>query len=138
MQKRNSRNKHLKNYFDVLKENIVVNDTIQNILINKGFLDVSNLAKESFVSTRQLERLFHEYVGITPKKLSNLIQYQFLWRDALCELDFDVISVVHKYGYTDQSHLLREFKRYHSMDIHKARRIAFKDVGNIQDVFVKI
>ncbi|MDE6312934.1 MAG: helix-turn-helix domain-containing protein [Lachnospiraceae bacterium] len=99
---------------------------------------MSNLAKESFVSTRQLERLFHEYVGITPKKLSNLIQYQFLWRDALCELDFDVISVVHKYGYTDQSHLLREFKRYHSMDIHKARRIAFKDVGNIQDVFVKI
>lgn len=138
MQKRNSHNKHLKNYFDVLKENIVVNDTIQNILINKGSLDVSNLAKESFVSTRQLERLFHEYVGITPKKLSNLIQYQFLWRDALYELDFDVISVVHKYGYTDQSHLLREFKRYHSMDIHKARRIAFKDVGNIQDVFVKI
>lgn len=119
-----------------VRENAVINDTIQNILIQKGSLDIAKLAKESFVSTRQLERLFHEYVGITPKKLSNLIRYQFLWRDILCEPDFDVLSMVHKFGYTDQSHLLREFKRYHSMDMHKARITAFKDVGNIQDVFV--
>ena len=119
-----------------VRENAVINDTIQNILIQKGSLDIAKLAKESFVSTRQLERLFHEYVGITPKKLSNLIRYQFLWRDILCEPDFDVLSMVHKFGYTDQSHLLREFKRYHSTDIHKARITAFKDVGNIQDVFV--
>ena len=117
-----------------VKENAVVNGTIHNILTNKGYIDVSKLAKEAFVSTRQLERLFHEYVGITPKKLSNLIRYQFLWRDILCEPDFDVLSAVHKYGYTDQSHLLREFKRYHSMDIHEARTIALKDVENIQAV----
>ena len=89
-----------------IRENAVINDTIQNILINKGSLDIAKLAKESFVSTRQLERLFHEYVGITPKKLSNLIRYQFLWRDILCEPDFDVLSAVHKFGYTDQSLLL--------------------------------
>ena len=119
-----------------VRENAVVNNTIQNILLNKGSLGIANLAKESFVSTRQLERLFHEYVGITPKKLSNLIRYQFLWRDILCEPDFDALSAVHKFGYTDQSHLLREFKRYHSMDIHNARIMAFKDVGNIQEVSV--
>lgn len=124
----------LKRLSDV-RENMVVNDTIQNILINKGSLDIAKLAKESFVSTRQLERLFHEYIGITPKKLSNLIRYQFLWRDVLYEPDFDVLSAVQKFGYTDQSHLLREFKRYHSMNIHKARIVAFEDVGNIQDTF---
>ena len=69
-------------FFDNMdvRENTVVNDTIQNILINKGSLDIAKLAKEFFVSTRHLERLFHEYVGITPKKLSNLIRYQFLCR----------------------------------------------------------
>ncbi len=121
-----------------VRENAVVNDTIQNILISKGSLDIAKLAKESFVSTRQLERLFHEYVGITPKKLSNLIRYQFLWRDILCEPDFETLSAAYKYGYTDQSHLLREFKRYHSMDIHTAKLVAFKDVENIQDVFAKV
>lgn len=117
-----------------LKGNVIVNDTIQNILLHRGSLDVSSLAKDSFVSTRQLERLFHEYVGVTPKKLSNLIRYQFLWRDILFKPDFDVLSAVHKFGYTDQSHLLREFKRYHSMDIHSAKSVAFEDVGNIQDI----
>lgn len=121
-----------------VRENAVVNDAIQNMLKNKGSMDISNLAKESFVSTRQLERLFHEYVGIAPKKISNLIRYQFLWREILSKPDFDVLSAVQKLGYTDQSHLLREFKKYHSMDIRRARMMAFKDVGNIQDVFVRI
>ena len=118
-----------------VRVNAVVNDTIQNILIHRGSLSVSNLAQESFVSARQLERLFHEYIGVTPKRLSNLIRYQFLWRDILREPDFDVLDAVHKYGYADQAHLLREFKRYHSMDIHRARSYAFKNVGNIQDAF---
>lgn len=117
-----------------VRGNKIVDDTIQNILSNRGSMEVSDLAKEAFVSTRQLERLFHEYIGITPKKLSNLVRYQFLWRDILLEKDFDVLNAVHKYGYTDQSHLLREFKRYHSMDIQKARMFAFHDVENIQDV----
>ncbi len=121
-----------------VKENVIVNDTIQNILLHRGSLDVSSLAKDSFVSTRQLERLFHEYVGVTPKKLSNLIRYQFLWRDILCEPDFDVLGAVHKYGYTDQSHLSREFKRYHSLDIASAKFVAFENVGNIQDIFAEI
>ena len=51
----------------------------------------------------------------------------------MCETDFDILSGVHRYGYTDQSHLLREFKRYHSMDIQSAKILALKYVGNIQD-----
>lgn len=115
------------------KENRIVDNAVFCILDNRGSLEVSDLAKEFFVSTRQLERLFHEYVGITPKKLSNLIRYQFLWRDIVCEPDFNLLNAVHKYGYTDQPHLLREFKRYHSMDIRSARTLAFQDVGNIQE-----
>lgn len=121
-----------------VRENTVVNNAIQNILINRGALEVSRLAGESFVSTRQLERLFHEYVGMTPKKLSNLIRYQLLWKDIVYEQDFDVLSAVYKYGYADQAHLLHEFKKYHSMDIHKAREAAFKNVGNIQAAFGKV
>lgn len=115
------------------KENRIVDNAVSCILDNSGSLEVSHLAKELFVSTRQLERLFHEYIGITPKRLSNLIRYQFLWRDIVCEPNFNLLNAVHKYGYTDQSHLLREFKKYHSMDIHSARTLAFQDVGNIQE-----
>lgn len=118
-----------------IRNNAIVDNSIQNILNNKGSLDISNIAKQSFVSTRQLERLFHEYIGITPKKISNIIRYQFLWRDILYEPHFDVLNAVYKYGFTDQSHLMREFKKYHSMDINSARVIAFKNVENIQENF---
>lgn len=116
------------------KENELVKNAVNNILMHKGSLEISNLAKEAFVSSRQLERLFHEYVGITPKKLSNLVRYQFLWRDILCSSNFNIMDAVHRYGYSDQSHLLREFKRYHSMDIQSAKMMALNNVENIQDI----
>lgn len=117
-----------------MRENEIVNGAVNHILTGKGALGVSDLARNTFVSSRQLERLFHEYLGITPKKLSNLVRYQYLWRDILYEPDFCIQDAVHRYGYTDQPHLLREFKRYHSIDVHSAKALAYKYVGNIQDI----
>lgn len=116
-----------------IRENKVVKCAVHTILLHKGSLEVSKLAQEAFVSSRQLERLFHEYIGITPKKLSSLVRYQFLWKDILYEPDFEVLNGVHRYGYADQAHLLHEFKRFHSMDIRSAKRLAYKNVGNLQD-----
>lgn len=110
-----------------------IDNAINIILSNNGNIEVSRLSAESYLSSRQLERVFREYIGITPKKLCNLIRYQFLWRDICFCSDFDIMDAVLKYGYTDQSHLIREFKRYHSLDIGKARAFAENNVGNIQD-----
>lgn len=116
------------------KENDVLKNTIANMLFHKGTLSIARLAKDSFVSSRHLERIFNEYIGITPKKLSNLVRYQFLWDDVLREKDMNMSDIAYKYGYTDQAHLMREFRRYHAMDIRKARAYAFGDVENIQDI----
>jgi AraC-like DNA-binding protein len=116
-----------------MKENTVVNDTVRNIILHKGTLSIEQLVKDSFISNRQLERLFHEYVGITPKKLSNLVRYQFLWNDIMTNPQFHISDAVYQYGFTDQSHLVREFKRYHTMDIQKAKMYALNNVENIQD-----
>lgn len=114
------------------RSNHVINDAISNILLNHGSVEVSRLSKECFVSGRQLERLFLEYIGITPKKLSNLVRYQFLWKDIVTRNDFDIMDAVHKYGYTDSAHLMREFKRYHSMNIRAARDMAFKHRSSVR------
>ncbi len=105
--------------------NGVVNNAIRGITLLSGTLSAGELARECFVSERQLERLFHEYIGITPKKLGNLVRYQMLWNEILRKGGFHMMDAVSRYGYTDQSHLMREFKRYHSMDIHAARRYAY-------------
>lgn len=112
---------------ETARENVVVDRVMNDILRHQGGLEISQLAKENFISGRQMERLFCEYIGITPKKLSNLVRYQCLWRDIVSQSHFNTAEAVHKYGYTDSSHLMREFKRYHSMSIREAREIALME-----------
>lgn len=104
---------------------MIVDRVMQDILQHHGGLEISRLAKENFISSRQMERLFHEYIGMTPKKLSNLVRYQYLWKDIVSQRNFDIASAVSKYGYTDLPHMMREFKRYHSMNIREAREMAY-------------
>lgn len=115
------------------RQNPVVDSAVDALLFHRGTLSAAGLAKEAFVSTRQLERLFREYTGITPKKISNLVRYQYLWNDIIKNPGFQILDAVEKYNYTDQPHLMREFKRYHTMDVKEARRYACLDVANIQD-----
>lgn len=115
-----------------IRQNDKVDNAVRLILLKRGALSVKTLAQECFISSRQQERLFREYIGITPKKLCNLIRYQYLWNEILNNPDFCILDAVCKYGYTDQSHLMREFKRYHTMNIEEAKVRAYKNVGNIQ------
>lgn len=112
-----------------IRQNHVIDHAVSQILRHKGAVSTEILSRECFVSSRQLERLFHEYIGITPKKLCNLIRYQYLWSDIICNPGLQTADAVYRYGYTDQSHLLREFKRYHTMDIRQARECAYRNVG---------
>ena len=95
--------------------------------------DISCLARSVFVSTRQLERLFTEYIGISPKKLGSMIRYQMVWHDALLDPYFTVGHAVEKYGYYDEAHLHHEFLRYHGVSLKTAVHNARKDVAFLQD-----
>lgn len=116
---------------ETTRKNMVLDSVVSDILRHQGALTVEQLSKENFVSSRHMERLFYEYVGITPKKLSNLVRYQCLWRDIIGQGNFNITDAVYKYGYTDASHLMREFKRYHSMGIRAAREMALQ--SELQD-----
>lgn len=111
---------------ETARENVIVDRVMQDILRHHGGVEISRLAKENFISSRQMERLFHEYIGMTPKKLSNLVRYQCLWRDIVSQGHFNMMDAVDKYGYTDLPHLIREFERYHSMSIRSAREMALQ------------
>lgn len=117
-----------------IRKNNIVDIAVQYMILGSGAVGAGELAKECFVSGRQLERLFHEYIGITPKKLGNLVRYQLLWNDIMRSGRFCVLDAVQRYGYTDQSHLMREFKRYHSMDIRSAVLHA-RSAGRMSEIY---
>ena len=95
-------------------------EAVLTVMDSRGALDISALAKEVFVSTRQLEWVFREKAGVSPKKLSGLIRYQLLWQEIVLNKGFDIQDAVLKYGFTDEAHLMREFRRYHGMNIREA------------------
>lgn len=141
----------------VRQENAAVWEAVGMMILKKGNLRTGGLAGELHRSSRQMERLFGEYIGISPKKLASLIRYQYLWRDILESFHLNmknnrekagaayraerisgsaVLDWVEQYGYTDQAHLLRDFKKYHSMTISQARTYALQflpDVAFLQE-----
>lgn len=105
---------------------LIIAEVINHILKKKGNIDVMELSKEIHISTRQLERLCKFYVGISPKKLASLIRYQYVWNDIAFKKDFHILDAVEKFGYVDQSHLLKDFKKYHLMLPNEAKEFAVK------------
>ncbi|MBO5217805.1 MAG: AraC family transcriptional regulator [Clostridia bacterium] len=95
-------------------------NAVYYMLKTDGRARISELCSYAAVSERKLERLFDRYMGIAPKAFSSLIRYQLLWQDIALSGRFDVLDAVEKYGYTDQSHLLHDFKRHHLLGIRDA------------------
>ncbi|MBP3359496.1 MAG: helix-turn-helix transcriptional regulator [Clostridia bacterium] len=85
------------------------------IIRNNGNIKISDMCSYTGVSKKTLERIFNENMGVSPKTIQSLMRYQLLWQDIYLHKRFNVFDAVLKYGYFDQSHLLNDFKRRHSM-----------------------
>lgn len=101
------------------RENFDIMNSLYFIINNNGNAGVAELSDYCVISKRQLERRFAEYTGVSPKQLINLIRYQLLWQDCL-KGNFNALDAVEKFGYYDQPHLIKEFKKFHGMSINNA------------------
>jgi len=111
----------------------LVGNAIYEMLAHRGNLRTETLSRTLHISRRQIERRFAEETGFSPKQLSNLIRYQSLW-DGLLHRRFRSLSdAALELGYTDQAHLSRKFKRFHTMTIRDALHYSAKDVAFLQD-----
>lgn len=86
---------------------------IDDITYSNGGVTVRSIARKYAVSSRQLERNFNQYVGLSPKEFISFVRYQFAYTQikenggvkSLSEIAFDT-------GYFDHSHLTNEIKKY--------------------------
>lgn len=114
---------------DWRREEPVFMNAVAEILSRRGALRMHELARDTHVSDRQLQRVFQENMGISPKTFASLVRYQNLWRDILTAPGRQVMDEVYLLQFTDQAHLCREFKRYHGMTIPQACALAGKSVA---------
>lgn len=124
--------KYLLEHMNSVRENALLSQAMGCILTRRGVLKMKELSDETCANERRLERIFGEYIGISPKKNSELIRYQYLWNELLYAPNPDIQDLVYRFGYTDQAHLLRDFKRFHTMTPTEARKLAYRNVGFLQ------
>lgn len=81
----------------------------------KGTLPVSEVAASAHATIRTLERNFKQSSGYTVKDVSALMRFEQVRNHLWLYPDSNLAGLAHELGYTDQSHLSREFKRYTGM-----------------------
>jgi AraC-like DNA-binding protein len=84
---------------------------ISAIIHSKGLLPVDELAKRSFLSTRQFERNFKNYSGFSPKLYSRIIRFQQATQQYGTNYK-TLTDIAYHCGYYDQSHFIHDFKQF--------------------------
>jgi AraC-like DNA-binding protein len=85
---------------------------IDVVLFSGGRASIPAIARRVGWSPRQLEREFASGVGLSPKELSRIARFQNLLRLAGREPAASWADLAARCGYSDQAHLVREFKAF--------------------------
>lgn len=101
-------------------------NAIHHMLRTSGRARIGDVAAGLALSARQLERRFDASMGVSPKGFASLVRYQLLWQEMVRKPRFDPLDAVDKFGYTDQAHLLHDFRRHHLMSPREALIFARK------------
>lgn len=78
-------------------------------LMRTPSVPVNVLSDNACLSRKQYERVFREQVGMNPKEYARVVRFQkAMWMQQFGSRDYAYIA--HHCGYSDQSHLIRDFK----------------------------
>ncbi len=94
-------------------------NAINIILKNDGVLNVEK-DLDTGISSRQLRRLFDFYIGDTPSTFSKVIRFQHILRAKPSTQSLRENKLFYNAGYYDQSHFIKEFKRFYGVTPGKA------------------
>jgi AraC-like DNA-binding protein len=82
---------------------------VKMIASRHGDLEISQLERATGWSTRQLERKFRDFIGVSPKRFARVMRLQRVLRAAE-HARGAWLEVALELGYSDQAHLAREVK----------------------------
>ena len=97
---------HDKNY---VHQN-VIQIVLSNELMTQG--DLYQLQKKYKTSERTMERLFKKSVGISPKTFQQLVRLEHSFELLKNPIYHKTADVGHLLNYTDQSHFIKDFKKF--------------------------
>ena len=89
-----------------------------------------NLVEETGYSQRYLRQKFKENTGISPKIYTSVLRFQHVLKDYLKRTIPETNHFFLDYGYYDQAHFIKEFKKYTSCSPVQYRKEYLKKIEN--------
>ena len=87
----------------------LLRDLVERMAVDRSLLRVEDVVARTGIALRPLQRLFHTYVGATPKWV--LQRYRLHEAaERLASSNVDLTDLAHALGYFDQAHFSRDFK----------------------------
>ncbi|MET3289370.1 UNVERIFIED_CONTAM: AraC-like DNA-binding protein [Brevibacillus sp. OAP136] len=80
------------------------------ILTDRELIKVADVAERFQMSTRSLQRLFDQYVGVNPKWIIQRCRLHDVAEKVVGNEKLDWLQLALELGYHDQSHLIKDFK----------------------------
>lgn len=107
--------------------------SLKKTYAKNGALSMDEITKDVWLSRRQFERKFNEWVGVRPKLLTRIVRFQTSLK--MKKKPFrNLSSLAQNCGYFDQSHFIRDFKAFAGM----SPRVYFKKIEESADNFVNL
>ncbi|HAP03534.1 MAG TPA: hypothetical protein DCQ87_06005 [Lachnospiraceae bacterium] len=93
----------------------IVRAVLSEISDKKGIVRIDQIADDSGYTSRYIEKVFSDVMGISPKKYASILQFQgaidFIDKNPSSKIS----AVATDFGYYDQPAFIRSFKKYTGM-----------------------
>ena len=78
----------------------------------RGLIAVKDLKEELQVSYKSLDRWFLKYIGLTPKRFTQLTRFRNILQELDEQTNPDWMQFVLDYNFFDQAHFIKEFRQF--------------------------
>lgn len=89
----------------------LVHNAVHAVMAARGDVNIVRIAREHSLSTRQFERKFKEFAGLSSKLYSRVIRFQAATHFKLNGFR-DLTEIAYACGYYDQSHFINDFRQF--------------------------
>ncbi len=103
---------------------------VTKITLSKGKITIRELEKKTGYSSRWLNMKFKDKLGISPKNLSTIIRFNQYYNAVANNGEMDFMQNAFYDYYYDQSHFLKEFKRFTGLS-HSGFKNTTNDFGKL-------
>ncbi len=88
---------------------------VEVIKAKRGDIRFDSLTQIMNVNYKKIERLFHFYLGVTPKTYIRIVRFNSTIYLHHQNEHYNLTQLGHEVGFFDQSHFIREFKSFSSL-----------------------